>query len=69
VTLTDIAKRENVSPRTVSRWIDDGHLRATRVPLGRLQRMNRTRIAPEGYDAFRRIRSASPSKVVGASRR
>jgi excisionase family DNA binding protein len=38
-----VAEEEQVSPRTVLRWIERGHLRARRQPGGRL------RIAVEWY--------------------
>jgi excisionase family DNA binding protein len=37
LTVADVAESEGVSPRTVLRWIEQGHLRARRQPGGRLR--------------------------------
>lgn len=37
LTVAQVAEQEQVSPRTVLRWIDDGYLRARRQPGGRLR--------------------------------
>lgn len=37
LTVAQVAESEQVSPRTVLRWIDQGHLRARRQPGGRLR--------------------------------
>jgi excisionase family DNA binding protein len=43
LTVAQVAEEEQVSARTVLRWIEQGHLRARRQPGGRL------RIAAEWY--------------------
>jgi len=43
LTVGQVAEAEQVSPRTVLRWIEAGHLRARRQPGGRL------RVAEEWY--------------------
>jgi excisionase family DNA binding protein len=37
MTVAEVAEAEKVSPRTVLRWIEHGHLRARRQPGGRLR--------------------------------
>lgn len=37
LTVAAVAESEGVSPRTVLRWIEQGHLRARRQPGGRLR--------------------------------
>jgi len=37
LTVGQVAEEEQVSPRTVLRWIEHGHLRARRQPGGRLR--------------------------------
>ena len=37
LTVAQVAEQEQVSARTVLRWIDAGHLRARRQPGGRLR--------------------------------
>jgi len=41
LTVAEVAEAEGVSPRTVLRWIEHGHLRSRRQPGGRL-RIHRT---------------------------
>lgn len=37
LTVAQVAEEEQVSPRTVLRWIEAGHLQARRQPGGRLR--------------------------------
>jgi excisionase family DNA binding protein len=37
LTIAQVAEEEQVSPRTVLRWIEQGHLSARRQPGGRLR--------------------------------
>jgi excisionase family DNA binding protein len=46
LTVAQVADAEQVSPRTILRWIDAGELRARRQPGGRL------RISSEWYADF-----------------
>jgi excisionase family DNA binding protein len=61
LTSAEVAARVGVSPRTVSNWIRDGHLKAYRTPGGH------SRIAEADLQAFLDERGIRPLPDAGAS--
>lgn len=45
LTSGDIAKLISVAPKTVAKWIDDGHLSGYRLPGSNRRRVTRTNLA------------------------